>query len=404
MVLADNSQTSGITVSKSALTVLFSVVFLDNLGFAIVLPYLFFYASALGASPLVYGILLASYSLLSFIFTPIVSRLSDRYGRRKILLIALAVSSFSYFLFGSAQVLWLLFVGRMLAGTTAATVPVAQAYVADITTEKERLRYLGLLGAAAGVAFIMGPAIGGTLSQLFGYAVPSFLASALAFANLILAYFRLTEPPRSGFDLKKTSFSFVALRDVLRKRLIILLFTAYFLFFVAFVFLQAALSPWLKEVFGFGSLQTGLVFFFVGSISAFTQAILLPRLSKKFNRSILTIYSIIILSIGLFILAFVGNLALLVLASAVISFGFGIQYITFNTLISLSAPKEAQGGTLGIAWALAGLAQTIAPVLAESAFSIGVSVGFSGLAFIISAAISATTIPLVLTFKKAVNE
>jgi MFS family permease len=404
MVLADNSQTSGITVSKSALTVLFSVVFLDNLGFAIVLPYLFFYSSALGASPLVYGILLASYSLLSFIFTPIVSRLSDRYGRRRILVVALAVSSFSYFLFGSAQVLWLLFVGRMLAGTTAATVPVAQAYVADITTEKERLRYLGLLGAAAGVAFIMGPAIGGTLSQLFGYAVPSFLASALAFTNLILAYFRLPEPSRSGFDPKKTSFSFVALRDVLRKRLIILLFSAYFLFFVAFVFLQAALSPWLKEVFGFGSFETGLVFFFVGSISAFTQAILLPRLSKKFNRSVLTFYGIITLAIGLLILALVGDLTLLLVALAVISFGFGVQYITFNTLISLSAPREAQGGTLGIAWALAGLAQTIAPVLAASAFSYGTYVGFSGLSFVISSAISATTIPLVLTFKKAVNE
>ena len=276
----NNSQTSGISASKSAITVLFSVVFLDNLGFAIVLPYLFFYANALGASPLVYGVLLASYSLLSFIFTPIVSRLSDRYGRRRILLVALAVSSFSYFVFGTAQVLWLLFVGRMLAGTTAATVPVAQAYVADITTEKERLRYLGLLGAAAGVAFIMGPAIGGTLSQVFGFAVPSFLASGLALANLISAYFRLPEPSRSGFDLEKTTFSFAALRDILRKRLIILLLTAYFLFFVAFVFLQAALSPWLKQVFGFGSFQAGFVFFFVGSVSAFTQAILLPRLSK----------------------------------------------------------------------------------------------------------------------------
>jgi MFS transporter, DHA1 family, tetracycline resistance protein len=399
-----NSQTSGVSISKSALTVLFSVVFLDNLGFAIVLPYLFFYASALGASPLVYGVLLASYSLLSFIFTPIVSRLSDRYGRRRILLGALAVSSFSYFLFGSAQVLWLLFVGRMLAGTTAATVPVAQAYIADITTQKERLRYLGLLGAAAGVAFIMGPAIGGTLSQLFGFAVPSFLASALALTNLILAYFRLQEPSRSGLDPKMTAFSLAALRDVLRKRLIILLLAAYFLFFVAFVFLQAALSPWLQQVFGFGSLQVGLVFFFVGSISAFTQAVLLPRLSKRLSRSSLTIYSIIVLASGLFILAFASNLALLFLAAAVISFGFGVQYVTFNTLISLSAPKEAQGGTLGIAWALAGLAQTVAPVLAASAFSFGVSVGFSGLAFVISAFISATTIPLVLTFKKAVKE
>lgn len=113
--------------------VLFSVVFLDNLGYAIVTPYLYFYVRSLGGSAFVFGAFLASYSLMSFAFTPVVSRLSDRFGRRKVLLAALAVSSFSYFVFGVAQVLWLLFAARMLAGTTAATGPVAQAYVADVT-------------------------------------------------------------------------------------------------------------------------------------------------------------------------------------------------------------------------------------------------------------------------------
>lgn len=143
-----NQNTSGVSVSKSTFGVLFFVVFLDNLGFAIVVPYLFFYVLALGGSPLLYGVLLASYSLMSFVFTSFLARLSDRYGRRKILLIWLALSSLSYFMFGSAHVIWLLFAGRMLSGTTAATVPVAQAYVADVTTPNQRLRYLGLLGAA----------------------------------------------------------------------------------------------------------------------------------------------------------------------------------------------------------------------------------------------------------------
>jgi DHA1 family tetracycline resistance protein-like MFS transporter len=197
----NNSDTSSVSASKPALAVLFSVVFLDNLGFAIVVPYLYFYVLSLGGSAFLYGVLLASYSLMSFIFTPIIARLSDRYGRRKILLIALAISSLSYFIFGSAQLIWLLFLGRMLSGTTGATVPVAQAYVADVTIEKYRLRYLGLLGASAAIAFILGPAIGGTLSALFGYSVPSFLASALAFANLVSAYFLLPEP--TSFSIKE---------------------------------------------------------------------------------------------------------------------------------------------------------------------------------------------------------
>jgi predicted MFS family arabinose efflux permease len=309
VLAGENPQTSSVSVSRSAFGVLFLVVFLDNLGFAIVVPYLYFYVLAMGGSAFLYGVLLASYSLMSFIFTPIIARLSDRFGRRKILLASLAVSSLSYFIFGSAPAIWLLFVGRMLSGITAATVPVAQAYVADVTAPNQRLRYLGLLGAAAGVAFVMGPAIGGTLSNFFGYGVPSFLASALAFTNLVVAYFRLPEP--SSFNIKKTVISFAVLLGVLRKRKIALLLSVYFLFFVAFVFLQAALSPWLQTVFGFDSLQTGLVFFFVGGVSVVTQAVLLPALSKRFSQLTLTLYSITVLTIGLAALAAVNNFAFL---------------------------------------------------------------------------------------------
>ena len=395
----DNSETTGVSVGRSSLSILFAVVFLDNLGFAIVVPYLFFYVAALGGSPFIYGVLLASYSLMSFIVTPTVARLSDRFGRRKILLIGLAISGMSYVIFGAAQAIWVLFVGRMLAGTTAATVPVAQAYVADVTTPTKRLRYLGLLGAAAGIAFILGPAIGGTLSDLFGYGLPSFFAASLAFINFALAYFRLPEP--SSFNIKRTAISLAALLKVLRKRRITFLLSIYFMFFVAFVFLQAALSPWLQAVFGFGAFQAGLVFFFIGGVSVLTQAILLPTLNKKFSQLQLTFLSSGIFAIGLLALASVQNLVFLFAVASVVSFGFGIQYVTFNTLISLSTSKEAQGGTLGIAWAIAGLAQTIAPVMAASLFSFGVSLGFDGLVFIVSAMISLATVPLILGFKKS---
>jgi DHA1 family tetracycline resistance protein-like MFS transporter len=336
---------------------------------------------------------------MSFIFTPIVARFSDRYGRRKILLTALAISSLAYLIFGASQAIWLLFLGRMLSGTTAATVPVAQAYVADVTTRNERLRYLGLLGAAAGLAFILGPAIGGTLSSLFGYGIPSFLASALAFINLVSAYFLLPEPV--AFNIKRTVVSFGALLGVLRKRKIALLLSVYFLFFVSFVFLQAALSPWLQAIFGFGTLQTGLIFFFIGVVSVFTQAVLLPTLSRKFSRLNLTLLGVALLVIGLLALSIASNLAVLFLVVAVVSFGFGIQIVTLNTLISTNTPENVQGGALGVAWAIAGLAQTVAPVLATSTFSFGVSVGFAGLVFVISSLISIVTVPLVLIVQKA---
>ncbi len=393
-----NPYSSGGSVSRSTIGALFSVVFLDNLGFAIVVPYLYFYVEALGGSALTYGVLLASYSLASFVFTPLVARLSDRYGRRKILLAALAVSSFSYFLFGVSELLWLLFLSRMLAGTTAATVPVAQAYVADVTTKNQRLQYLGLLGAAAGLAFIFGPALGGTLSSLFGYGVPSFLASALAFSNLVSAYFLLPEP--KAFNLKRTVVPFKALLNTLRQRSIILLFAVYFLFFVAFVFMQSSLSPWLQAVFGFGSFEAGLVFFFIGAVSAFTQAVLLPLLSKKFSRISLAVVGVVCFVGGLGVLSVFADLAVLALVAFVVSLGFGIQFVTYNTLISLNTPENAQGGSLGVAWAVAGAAQSIAPVLATSVFTFGLSVGFVGLAFVVAALVGVAILPLILYFKK----
>ncbi len=378
-------------------------MFLDNLGFAIVVPYLYFFVLSLDGSPFLYGVLLASYSLMSFVFTPIIARLSDRYGRRRILLVSLAISSFSYFLFGSAQALWLLFVGRMLSGTTAATVPVAQAYVADVTGKDDRLRYLGLLGASAGIAFIMGPALGGTLSSFFGYTVPSYLASALALGNLIWAYFRLPEPNHFQ-DPKKQGTYFSAVLDVLKLRQMALLLAVYFMFFVSFVFLQASLSPWLKAVFGFAELQVGLVFVFIGGVSVFSQAVLLPRLSKRSSHIKLTLISVGIFVAGMVALGIIQNLPFFLVISAAVSFGFGILYVTLNTLISLNAPSETQGGTLGVAWAVAGLAQLVAPVLATATFSFGVSTGLEGLVFAVPALIALSSVPLIIRYKALPRE
>ncbi len=132
----------------------------------------------------------------------------------------------------------------------------------------------------------------------------------------------------------------------------------------------------------------------------FTQAVLLPALSKKYSRLTLTMFGIAFFLVGLVVLAVVSNLAVLLVVAAVFSFGFGIQYVTLNTLISLNTPENAQGGALGVAWAIAGLAQTVAPVLAASVFSLGVSAGFVGLAFVVSALFSVATVPLVLSYRK----
>lgn len=390
---------ANLSPTRATLSVLLSVVFLDNLGYAIIFPYVFFYASSLGASAFAYGLLLSSYSLMSFIFTPIIARLSDRYGRRTILLPALLTSGVSYVVFGLANVLWLLFLARIIAGTTAATIPVAQAYVADVTTAKERLKYLAWTGAAGGLAFIVGQAIGGVLSGFFGYAAPSFLAAALAFWNLFSAYLWLSEPAHVARDPVKSAFTLSALRDVLRKREIALLFTVYFMFFTSFVFLQAVIPPWLETVFGFGPLQTSFLFAYIGILSVVTQTVVLPWLSKKKENITLAMAGIILLGVGLLALGTLPFLVLLVLMGALVAFGFGILLTTLITLISVNTPEEAQGGTLGIAQSVAALAQTVGPTVAASFFAFGLDVGIVGLAFIVSAGLTFATFPLMVHLK-----
>jgi predicted MFS family arabinose efflux permease len=387
-------------MNTRSLVILFSVVFLDNLGFAIVLPYLLFYVQSLGGDVSIYGFLLTSYSLMSFIFTPIVSRISDRRGRRKILLYALGVSGFSYFVFGLANNLWLLFVARMIAGTTAASVPVAQAYAADISTKQTRIKYLGMLGAAAGLAFIFGPAIGGVLSQLFGYVIPSLLASAIAFSNLFLAFFYLHEPPRPDYDYDKSAFTLQALVDVLKNKGLRVILAIYFMFFLAFVSLNSVLSPWLAASFGFDALMIGLLLFYVGMVSAAAQGLFLPRLSKIWSTVTLVQFGIVLFLLSFIALGVTSNLLVLIVVSTVISIGLGILLASLSTLISLNAPKEAQGGTLGIAWSSAALAQTIAPTLATSLFNVGLSIGVNGLAFFVSALIALLIVPLLMIFER----
>ena len=379
---------------------LLSVVFLDNLGYSIVFPYLYFYATSLGASALTYGLLLSAYSFMSFLFTPVVSRLSDRQGRRKILLFALLLSGLSYVVFGFANVIWLLFLGRMIAGTTAATVPVAQAYVADVTTEKQRLKYLGWTGAAGGLAFIAGQAIGGTLSNAFGFALPSFLAAALAFANLASAYFLLPEPRQSNDDSERRSFTLANLRKVLSGRVVKLLLAVYFMFFVSFVFLQTVMPQWLKSLFGYGSLETGYLFVYIGAVSVLTQAFVLPRLSKKISDTTMVLYGVALLGFSLVALGTLPSLAVLVFFGAALAVGFAMLITTLSTLISLRTPKETQGGSLGLAWSLAALAQTVGPTLAAYLFAFGSSTGFVGLAFIVAAGVTLFTIPLLVSLRK----
>src|SRR5215218_9939564 len=193
-------------MKRSPLIVIFTTVFIDLVGFGIVIPVLPFYAEGtiFNATPRIVGLLFASYSIMQLIFSPLLGKLSDRYGRRPVLLLSIIGTGIGFLVLGFAKTLFMLFLGRILDGITGGNISTAQAYIADITTEENRAKGMGLIGAAFGLGFIFGPAIGGILSR-WGIHVPFFFAAALCFANAILLYFRLPETVKAGRPVENSA-------------------------------------------------------------------------------------------------------------------------------------------------------------------------------------------------------
>lgn len=380
--------------SRSILTILFMTVFLDFLGFSIVLPYLYFQAQSLGASELQYGLLLTSFSLMQLVFVPVLGRLSDRYGRRRILLVSLFGSGLTFVLTGLAGALWILFAARIVAGITDSTLSVAQAYVADVTAEESRLKEMGIMGAATALGFTVGPAVGGILSSLYGYAVPAFLAAGLAFANLVAAFVRLPESrPAATRRTSKSGMDF--LRTALAKPQLVQLIVAGFTANLAFTFLDVTMAPWLQITYGYGPLAIGLIFLYVSTVSVVTQAVVLPRLNKRFSPGTLLVAGLVAVSVSFAGFGIVQVEALALAMGAVLMFGFGLASPSLSHLISVNTDKEDQGGVLGVNQSISSLARVVAPSLAVSIFTFGITAGVIGTVFLVAAVINA--VPLVLT-------
>jgi len=377
--------------------VLFMTVFLDFLGFSIVLPYLYFQATSLGADGLAYGLLVTSFSLMQLVFVSVFGRLSDRLGRRKILLVSLFGSGVSFVIFGLANTLWLLFAARIAGGIMDSTFSVAQAYVADITKGRDRLKQMGLMGAGIGLGFTVGPALGGILSTLYGYAAPSFLAAALAFANFVLAFVRLPESrPAAKSGRKAVGFQ-AFLRTVAAREQLVYLLVATFTGNFAFVFMDVTMAPWLQAAYGFGPLQAGLIFLYVSIVNVATQGAVLPRLSKRFSSASLLAMGLAVTTLSFLGFGLFGFLPVALAMGGLLMFGFGLVNPSLSHLISVNANEGDQGGTLGLSQSAGSLARVFAPSLAVTVFTLGLGWGVIGTAFLAAAAINIIPLAIIIS-------
>src|SRR5438132_5025643 len=283
-------------MKRSPLLVIFITIFIDLVGFGIVIPVLPFYAEGtkFGATPREVGLLFASYSFMQLIFAPVLGRLSDKYGRRPILLISLLGTSLGFLILGLASTLWMLFLGRIIDGISGGNISTAQAYIADVTTKEDRAKGMGLIGAAFGLGFVFGPAIGGVLSR-WGINVPFIFAGSLAFANAMLLYFVLPETVTPDHPARVSAASGRGWRQLLGalKRLqLAFVLIIYFLGIVAFSMMTATFSLFMMFRLGYDAFHNGWVFAFVGIISAVIQGGLIGKLVKRFGEPWLIIVGV----------------------------------------------------------------------------------------------------------------
>ncbi|CCQ74061.1 Putative major facilitator superfamily MFS_1. Putative tetracycline resistance protein, class E [Magnetospira sp. QH-2] len=357
--------------------ILFIIVFIDLVGFGIIIPLLPFYGEHFHATPDVVGLLMATYSLTQFIAAPYWGRLSDRHGRRPILLLTLGGLALSYVLLAYADTLLLLFVARALGGFMAGNISTAFAYVADITTPANRAKGMGVVGAAFGLGFIFGPAIGGLLAgddvATADFYTPSMAAAGMSALALLLALFKLKEslspeirerlknrPKRNRISQIREAF----LRPV-QGRLLLLTFLATFVF----AGMETTFAMWSERQYGWGPFQNGILFACVGLLAAAMQGGLVGRLAKIFGESKLVVGGSAIMAMGLGLLPLATELPMLAVSMSLMAGGFSLLQPSLNSLLSLAASEEDQGGAMGIMRSISTLARVIGPAWAGFVFA-----------------------------------
>jgi len=351
--------------------IIFLTIVIDLIGFGIVIPVLPFYATSepFNATPFQLGLLIASFSVMQFIFSPVLGSLSDKYGRRPVLFVSLLGTATGFFIVGFATTLWMVFAGRILDGITGGNISAAQAYIADVTTKRNRAKGMGLIGAGFGVGFVLGPALGGILSK-YGNHVPFFFAGGMALINAVALYFFLPESlKKNGTTKQVRELNRVAeILNSLREPSFRTLIVVYFLIVVGFTIMTTSFSLYTKVRFGYNAEQSGYLFTFVGVLAILIQGGLFGRLVAVLGEAKLVVIGCLLLTGSLFAVPYVGpeygGLVGLLIGTAFFSIGNSLASPALTSLASKNAADHDQGKALGVLQSGSSLARAIAPVIA----------------------------------------
>jgi MFS family permease len=357
----------------SSMPVLFLIVLIDLIGFGLVIPLLPFYAERFSATPQQVTILMATFSAMQMLAAPVWGRLSDRAGRRVVLMTSMSAAALAYLWLAFADALWMLFAARALAGICAGNIAAAQAYVADVTPPEKRAHGMGVIGAAFGLGFIIGPALGGVIAghdlATADLRTPGLVACALSLVALLGVLFVLKESLPAGLVPRPRKSRLAALRDALARKSLARLLVVFFLAILAFGGMEATFALWAMAQFGWGPSQIGYIFAYIGVLAALMQGGLIGRLTARFGEEKLLIAGLVLIALGLLAIPAAHDLPVLVVAVSGLALGMGAMQPSLNSLISRRAGAEEQGEVLGVAQSVASLSRVLGPTLAGALFA-----------------------------------
>ena len=363
-------------IDGAVMGILFFIIFIDLVGFGVVIPLLPYYALHYQATPFEVTALMACYSFAQLFSSPFLGRLSDKVGRRPILLASLATSVVSYIWLGFSDAMWMLFAARLLAGAGAGNIAAAQAYITDVTTPENRAKGMGVIGAAFGLGFTFGPVLGGVLAgthpDAADLARPAFVSAGLSAIAFLLTIARLKESltpelrggaERAGrIELAKDAFARPGLRNLI---------VLFFLTTTAFAGLESTFAIWANSKFSWGPEQVGLIFFYVGLVLAVIQGGLIGRMSRRFGEARLVTFGAVLLMVGLATLPLSGKLAIILIVMAVLAIGLGFLSPSITSLVSQAAAATQRGGILGVNQSAQSLARIVGPLIAGIVYTTG---------------------------------
>ena len=358
---------------RSPLLPIFLIVLVDVLGFTIVIPLLALYAERFGASPLVATTIVSVYAACSLVSTPVIGNLSDRFGRRRMLLVSQAGTFAGFVMLGNATALWMVFAGRILDGITAGNLSIAQAYISDHTKPEDRAKAFGIIGIAFGVGFMFGPALGGYLGQSSMH-LPFIVSACLSALSMACTYFLLPRdaPPAAAPVVEATAaalpggkrpsaFAFATYTEYFRREGLGNIYLQFFLFTFAFSCFTSGFALFAEHNYGWGARDTGYLFAYSGFIGALLQGGLIGRLVKKYGEVKLVLYGFVSAIAAYVIMGLAPGWKVLAIASIFSAFGNGVLRPVLTSRITQAVGRHEQGIAIGISGSLSSFAMTMAP-------------------------------------------